>query len=128
MFSETKYLFDHRSAPVGRQQYLCYGYDPYELRTGRGSIVKSAKMQLLSVSSVEWCNQSLVCYFHTQYKTHECTQPNMILLTKFHSFIVWFKDVCLDLMFALILPGSSSEITCRPGRYRGRSGQHAALI
>ena len=26
---------------------------------------------------------------------------NMISLPKFHSFIVWFKDICLDLMFAL---------------------------
>ena len=45
---------------------------------------------------------------------------NMIALPncKLHSFIVWFKDICLDLMFALILPGSY-EITCRPGRYRG---------
>ena len=53
---------------------------------------------------------------------------NMISLPKFHSFIVWLKDICLDLMFVLILPGSSSEITGRPGRYRGRSGQHIALI
>ena len=52
------------------------------LRTGRGSIVKSAKMQLSSVSSVEWCNQSLVCYFHTQYKTHECTQPKHDLIAQ----------------------------------------------
>ena len=29
----------------------------------------------------------------------------MISLPTFHSFIVWFKDICLDLMFALMLPG-----------------------
>ena len=34
---------------------------------------------------------------------------NMISLPKFHSFIVWFKDICLDLMFAVILPGSSRD-------------------
>ena len=52
---------------------------------------------------------------------------NMISLPKFHSFIVWFKDICLDLMFTLILT-ESSEIICRPGRYRGWSGQYVALI
>ena len=43
---------------------------------------------------------------------------NMISMPKFHSFIVWFKDICLDLMFALILPGSS-EITCIPRQIPG---------
>ena len=28
---------------------------------------------------------------------------NMISLPKFHSFIVWFKDICPDLMFARIV-------------------------
>ena len=89
---------------------------------------EKCQMQLSSVSSViKWCNQSLVCYFQTQYKLMNALNRNMISLPKFHSFIVWFKDICLNLMFALILPGSSSEITCRLGRYRGRSDQHVAL-
>ena len=45
----------------------------------------------------------------------------VISLPKFHSFIVCFEVICLDL-----LPGSS-EITCRPGRYRGWSSQHVVL-
>ena len=64
------------------------------LRTGRGSILKSAKMQVSSVSSVKWCNQSLVCYFHTQYKTHECTQPKHDLIaqgSQFHCLVQRFN-------------------------------------
>ena len=43
-------------------------------------------MQLSSVSSVEWCNQSLVCYFHTQYTTPECTQPKHDLIAQVSQF------------------------------------------
>ena len=57
----------------------------YESENRAGSTVKSAKMQLSSVSSVEWCNQSLVCYFHT-YKTHECTQPKHDLIAQVSQF------------------------------------------
>ena len=98
------------------------------LRTGRGSIVKSAKcsFHLLALYSGEIIHLFVIS-IHS-IKPINALNRNMISLPKFHSFIVWFKDICLDLMFALILPGSSSEITCRPGRYRGRSGQHVALI
>ena len=96
------------------------------LRTGRGSIVKSAKcnFHLLALWSGA-INHLFVISMHS-IKLMNALNRNMISLLKFHSFIVWFKDICLDLMFTLILPGSSSEITCRPGRYRGRSGQHVA--
>ena len=91
------------------------------LRTGWGSIVKSAKCNFHLLALHSGADQSLVCYFHAQYKTHECTQPKHDLIAQVSQFH------CLDLMFALILPGSS-EITCRPGRYRGCSAQHVALI
>ena len=53
------------------------------LRTGRGCIEKSAKC---SFHLLEWCNQSLVCYFHTQYKTHESTQPKHDLIAQVSQF------------------------------------------
>ena len=85
-------------------------------------------MQLSSVLALYSgaINHLFVISIHS-IKLMNAFNRHMISLPKFHSFIVWFKDICLDLKFALILPGSS-EITCMPGRYRGRSGQHVALI
>ena len=85
-------------------------------------------MQLSSVLALYSgaINHLFVISIHS-IKLMNALNRNMISLPNFNSFIVWFKDIGLDLMFALILPGSS-EITCRSGRYRGWSGQHVALI
>ena len=58
----------------------------YESENRVGVHSEKCQMQLSSVSSVEWCNQSLVCYFHTQYKTHECTQPKHDLIAQVSQF------------------------------------------
>ena len=91
----------------------------YESENRTGFIVKSAKcsFHLLALYSGA-INHLFVISIHG-IKLMNALNRNMISLPKFHSFIVWFKDICLDLMFALILPGSPSEITCRPDRYAG---------
>ena len=66
----------------------CSGYcsPRYESENRAGVYSEKCQMQLSSVSSVEWCNHSLVCYFHTQYKTHECTQPKHDLIAQVSQF------------------------------------------
>ena len=86
-----------------------------------GVYSEKCQMQLSSVSSVYRysgaINHLFVISIHS-IKLMNALNRNMISLPMFHNFIVWFKNICLDLMLALILPGSS-EITCMPGRYRG---------
>ena len=60
-------------------------------------------MQLSSVLALHSgaINHLFVISIHS-IKLMNALNQNMISLPKFHSFIVWFKDICLDLMFALI--------------------------
>ena len=95
---------------------------------------EKCQMQLSSVSSVEWCNQSLVCYFHTQYKTHECTQPKHDLIaqvSQFHCLVQrhlsWFnvcphtaRIIIRDHLQARQIPGTEWP-TCSPDQTQSNS-------
>ena len=83
-------------------------------------------MQLSSLSSVEWCNQSLVCYFHTQYKTHECTQPKHALIaqvSQFHCLVQrhWSSFNVRPHTARIII---RDHLQARLADTAGRSGQH----